>query len=150
MIPVKDNIPRERFPLVTAIAIAFVAVAYLLSGEGEGLLALLLDVLFLGLLGPSVEGAFGRVRFGGFCVLIGLLALVGRSLAGGGSLTAVLVVTSAVTAAVLGDYVLLYPRARVLTLVPIPFFTTLVEVPAAIAIGVWLALQVGLDAAGLR
>ncbi len=53
------------------------------------------------------------------------------------------------TATVLGGYLLLFPRARVLSLVPIPFYTTLVEVPAALLIGLWLALQVGFGVAGL-
>jgi rhomboid family protein len=149
MIPVKDNIPRERFPLVTAIVIAIVVIAYLLSSDHEGLLPLLLDVLFLGLLGPSVEGALGRVRFGSLCVLVGLLTLAVRSLAGVGSPSAVLLGTLVVTATVLCGYVLLFPRARVLTLVTVPFFTTIVEVPAVLAIGMWLALQVGFGTAGL-
>jgi membrane associated rhomboid family serine protease len=149
MIPVKDNIPRERFPLVTVIALAVVVIAYLLSSDHKGLLPLLADILFLGLMGPSVEGALGRVRFASLCVLVGLLTLAVRSLAGVGSPSAVLLGTLVVTATVLGGYLLLFPRARVLSLVPIPFYTTLVEVPAALLIGLWLALQVGFDVAGL-
>lgn len=149
MIPVKDNIPRERFPLVTAIALAVVVIAYLLSSDHEGLLPLLADILFLGLLGPSVEGALGRVRFAGLCVLVGLLTLAVRLFVGVGSPSAVLLGTLVVTATVLGGYLLLFPRARVLSLVPIPFYTTLVEIPAALLIGLWLALQVGFDVAGL-
>ncbi len=149
MIPVKDNIPRERFPLVTVIALAVVVIAYLLSSDHKGLLPLLADILFLGLLGPSVEGALGRVRFGGLCVLVGLFTLAIRSLAGLGAPSAVLLDTLVVTATVLGGYLLLFPRARVLSLVPIPFYTTLVEVPASLLIGLWFALQVGFDVAGL-
>ncbi len=149
MFPVKDNIPNERFPLVTVTLIAIVVLAYLLSSDHEGALALLLDVIFLGLLAPSVEGALGRARFCGFCVLVGALALAARALAGGGSPTGVLLSTSVVTAAVLGGYLMLYPRARVLTLVAIPFFTTIVEIPAVLAIGVWLALQLTLGVVGL-
>jgi membrane associated rhomboid family serine protease len=149
MIPVKDNIPRERFPLATAIALAVIVIAYLLSSDRSGLLALLADVLFLGLLGPSVEGALGRVRFGGLCVLVGLVAVAVRSLAGAGSPSAVLLGALVITATVLGGYLLLFPRARVLSLVPIPFYTTLVEVPAALLIGLWLALQVCFEVAGL-
>jgi membrane associated rhomboid family serine protease len=149
MIPVKDNIPRERFPLVTAIAVLIVVVAYLLSSDHEGLWPLLVDILFLGLLGQSVEGTFGRVRFAGLCILLGLLAVAGRSLAGVGSPSAVVLATLVVTATVLGVYIRLFPRARVLGLVPVPFYTTLVEVPAALLIGLWLALQVGFGATGL-
>jgi membrane associated rhomboid family serine protease len=149
MIPVKDNIPRERFPFVTAIAIVVVVVAYLLSSDHKGLLPLLVDILFLGLLGPSVEGALGRARFAGLCGLLSLFTLAVRSLAGVGSPSAVLLGTLAVTATVLGGYLLLFPRARVLSLVALPFYTTLVEVPAALLIGLWLALQVCFDLVGL-
>ncbi len=148
MIPVKDNIPRERFPLVTAILIAIELLAYLLS-DHDGLLPLLLNLIFLGLLGPSVEGAFGRTGFSVLCVLSGLLTGAAWALLGGAGATPALVGSTGATVAVLGGYVLLYPRARVLTLVPIPFYTTLVEVPATLTIGVWLVLQVGFGAAGL-
>jgi membrane associated rhomboid family serine protease len=149
MIPVKDNIPRERFPLVTAIAILVVVAAYLLSSDHKGLLPLLVDILFLGLLGPSVEGALGRARSAGLCGLLSLFTLAVRSLADVRSPSAVLLGTLAVTAAVLGGYLLLFPRARVLSLVAIPFYTTLVEVPAALLIGLWLVLQVCFDVVGL-
>ena len=124
-------------------------IAYLLSSDHKGLLPLLADVLFLGLLGPSVEGALGRVRFGSLCVLVGLLTLAARSLAGVGSPSAVLLGALVLTATVLGGYVLLFPRARVLSLFAIPFYTTLVEVPAALLIGLWVAVQVCFGVAGL-
>ena len=41
----------------------------------------------------------------------------------------------------LGGYLLLYPRARVLTLVFIIFFVTLIEIPAVIMLGIWFLLQ---------
>ena len=114
-------------------SIAVVMIAYLLSSYHRGLLPLLTDALFLGLLGPSVEGALGRLCFASLCVLVGLLTLAVRSLAGVGSPSAVLLGALVVTATVLGGYLLLFPRARVLSLVPIPLYTTLVEVPAALA-----------------
>ena len=134
---------------MTVIAVAVIAIAYLLSSDHQGLLPLLADVLFLGLLGPSVECALGRVRFGSLCVLVGLFTLAVRSLAGVGSPSAVLLGTLVLTATVLGGYLLLFPRAHVLSLVPFPFYTTLVEVPAALLIGLWLALQVCFDLTGL-
>ncbi len=149
MFPIKDNIPRERFPLVTVILIAIVLVAYLLSNNHAGLLPFLLDILLFGLLGPSVEGGLGRGRFCAVCLLGGLLALAVRALAGAGSPSPVLLSASAVTAAVLVGYILLYPRARVLTLVAVPFFTTIVEIPAVLLIGLWLVLQLCFGAAGL-
>jgi membrane associated rhomboid family serine protease len=149
MIPVKDNIPRERFPLVTVALIAPTVVVYLLSSRHADFLALLLDVLFLGLLAPSVEDALGRARFGALCLLGALLGLTARALAGGGSPSPIVFGASGVTAAVLAGYLLRHPRARVLTLVPAPFFTTLVEVPAVLLIGLWVVLQVCFGMTGL-
>ena len=149
MFPIKDNIPNERFPLVTVILIAVVVVAYPLSNNHAGLLPFLLDILFLGLLGPSVEGALGRVRFCALCVLGGLLGLGARAVAGAGTPSPVLFSASGMTAAVLGGYLLRYPPSRVLTLVAVPFFTTIVEIPAVLLIGLWVLLQLYFGAAGL-
>jgi membrane associated rhomboid family serine protease len=48
---------------------------------------------------------------------------------------------SGAIAAVLGGYALLYPRARVLTLVIIIFFVTILRLPALLVLGVWFLLQ---------
>jgi membrane associated rhomboid family serine protease len=148
MIPVKDNIPRERFPLMTAILIVIDVVVFV-AVRPDAPLPFLADVLFLGLLAPSVEGALGRGRFCALCLLTGALVGGAWALAGDGWPSPMLVGTSGATLVVLGGYLLLHPRARVLSLVPIPFFTTLVEVPAALVIGLWLALQLYFAAAGL-
>lgn len=134
---------------MTTVALGLIAIAYLLSSDHEGLVPLLTDVLFLALLGPSVEDALGRVRFGSLCVLVGMFTLGARSLTGVGSPSTVLLSALVVTATVLGFYLLLHPRARVLSLVPLPFATTLVEIPAAVLIGLWLVLQVCFGFAGL-
>jgi membrane associated rhomboid family serine protease len=78
-----------------------------------------------------------------------VLAGAAWALLSGEGASPVLVGSTGATVAVIGGYLLLYPRARILTLVPVPFYTTLVEVPATLMIGVWLALQVGFGAAGL-
>jgi membrane associated rhomboid family serine protease len=43
---------------------------------------------------------------------------------------------------VLGAYLLLFPRARVLVLIPLGFFTRLVHVPAVVVLGFWIVMQV--------
>jgi membrane associated rhomboid family serine protease len=149
MIPVKDNIPRERFPLVTVSVIATAVLAYALSSRHAGGLPLLLDLLFLWLLGPSVEGSLGRARFGALSTAGALLGLAARTVASASSPSPVAWGACGVTVAVLGGYLLHHPRGRVLTLVPAPFFTTLVEVPAMLLIGLWLVLQVCMGVAGL-
>jgi membrane associated rhomboid family serine protease len=148
MIPVKDNIPRERFPFVTVILIAIALLAYVLSRPG-GLLPFLLDVLFLGLLAPTVEGTIGSSRFCALCLLSGLFAGVAWALLGSNWSSPILLGVSGTTVAVLGSYLMFHPRARVLSLVPVPFYTTLIEVPAALLIGLWLVLQVCFGLVGL-
>jgi membrane associated rhomboid family serine protease len=149
MLPVKDNIPRERFPLVTGTVIAIVAVNYLLVGDHAGFLPFLLDLLLFGLLGPSVENALGRARFCVLCAIGASLGVATRAIADAGSPSTAVFCASGVTAAVLGGYLLRHPRGRVLTLVPVPLYTTLVEVPAVLLIGLWVALQVCFGVAGL-
>jgi membrane associated rhomboid family serine protease len=148
MIPVKDNIPRERFPFATAILIAIALLAYVLSRSG-GLLPFLLDVLFLGLLAPTVEGTIGSARFCALCLLSSLFAGGAWALLDSDWSSPMLLSLSGTTLAVLGSYLLLHPRARVLSLVPIPLYTTLVEVPAALLVSLWLVLQVCFGVMGL-
>lgn len=105
------------------------------------------------LLGPSVELALGRARFVCLLCLPGaLLALAAGALAGGDSAPAapLLLGVAGASAAVLGSYLLLHPRARVLTLMLVPFFATFVELPALIFLGLWLLAQVALVAGGLE
>lgn len=149
MIPVKDNIPRERFPLVTVCLAAIDVVVYALSSHRIGLLPFLLDVGFLALLGPSVENALGRARFCGLCLLASGVAIAVWASIGADSPSPLLFGTLGVVVAILAGYLILFPRARVITLIPLPFYTTLVEIPAAALVGVWVALQIVFGVAGL-
>ena len=56
---------------------------------------------------------------------------------------------SGAIAAVLGGYILMYPRARIISLVFIVFFVTLVELPAVYLLGFWFLLQLFFGLAGL-
>jgi membrane associated rhomboid family serine protease len=111
-------------------------------------LALFFNLLFLVLFGPSVENALGRVRFLLLYLVGGLLALALRVAVGPGSIDPVLGSSGAV-ACVLGAYALLHPRAKVITLVLVPLFATVVEVPALILLALWLPLQLWLQLSGL-
>lgn len=106
------------------------------------------NMVFLAIFGPTVEDAVGRLRFPVFYLLGGLVAL-GAQVAAGPSSTGPTLGASGAIAAVLGGYILLYPRARVLALVFIVFFFTLVEVPAVFLLGFWFLEQLYLGAAGL-
>jgi membrane associated rhomboid family serine protease len=105
-----------------------------------GWLHLIGNMLFLWVFGNNVEDRMGSVRFLFFYLLAGLVAVYAQSLVDPSS-TVPTIGASGAVAGVLGGYILLHPRARVLTLVFIIFFVTLVEIPAAILLGIWAVLQ---------
>jgi rhomboid family protein len=222
LFPIKDNIPLERFPIVTVALVLANVVAYLLSirhggsffggpsgnvtvhygaipyelthpgshcdiataqsSEGpvqtvacQGMsgvvgsppgqpatwetaftsmflhgsfLHIFGNMLFLVIFGPNVEDAAGRLPYLAFYLLGGLVALGAQVLVGPNS-TAPTLGASGAIAAVLGGYLLLYPRARVITLVFIVFFATIVELPAVLLLGFWFLEQLWFGAAGL-
>ncbi len=106
------------------------------------------NMLFLAIFGPTVEDAIGRLRFLVFYLLGGLVAL-GAQVAVDPSSSGPTLGASGAIAAVLGGYILLYPRARVLTLVFIVFFVTIIEVPAVLLLGFWFLEQLCFGLAGL-
>jgi membrane associated rhomboid family serine protease len=106
------------------------------------------NMLFLAIFGPTVEDAMTRPRYLAFYLLGGLVALGAQVAVEPGS-TAPTLGASGAIAGVLGGYILLYPRARVLTLVFIVFFFTIVELPALALLGFWFAEQLYFGLAGL-
>ena len=74
-------------------------------------------------------------------LLIGALAALAGQVIVGPNAAVPTIGASGAVAAVLGGYALLYPRARVVTLIFIIFFITLVEIPAMIMLGLWFILQ---------
>jgi membrane associated rhomboid family serine protease len=110
--------------------------------------SLLADVLALAIFGPNVEDACGRLRFLCFYVLGAVVALGLQVLLAPDSAFPVFGACGAV-GAVLGAYVLLYPRARVITLAPVPFVATILALPAVALVAVWLLVQVWFGAVGL-
>jgi membrane associated rhomboid family serine protease len=222
VIPLKDNIPNEHFPLVTVVLIAINVIAYLISirhggsffggpsdstavhygaipyelthpgkhcdlvsapglegaasaiaCQGQpgvtgapasqppawetvftamfmhgGFLHIAGNMLFLAIFGPNVEDAMGPGRFVVFYLLGGLAALAAQVVVDPNS-TAPTLGASGAIAAVLGGYIVLYPRARILSLVIIVFFITIVEVPAVFLLAFWFLQNVYFGAAGL-
>jgi len=105
-----------------------------------GLLHLGGNMLFLWIFGNNVEDSMGPIRFVAFYLLGGLAALAGQVLVDPGSQVPTLGASGAI-AGVLGGYILLYPRARVLTLIFIILFFTIVEIPASVVLAIWFAQQ---------
>jgi rhomboid family protein len=189
LIPIKDNIPTDRFPLVTvALILANIVVYVLATGHGGSLISgpdthelvkygvspysithptgrtwgtvftsmfmhasilhLAGNMLFLWIFGNNVEDSMGPARFLLFYVAGGLAALALQVAVEPNSMAPTVGASGAI-AAVLGGYVMLYPRARVLTLVLIILFFTVIELPAMAMLGLWFAEQAVFGAVGL-
>jgi membrane associated rhomboid family serine protease len=106
-----------------------------------GLLHLGGNMLFLWIFGNNVEDSMGKFRFVVFYLLCGLLAGAAQIAIGPDS-DIPNVGASGAIAGVLGGYILLYPRARVTTLIFLGFFITFVELPAAVVLLLWITIQV--------
>ncbi|HET6868615.1 MAG TPA: rhomboid family intramembrane serine protease [Solirubrobacteraceae bacterium] len=207
MIPLKDNIPTDRFPYVTVALIIANVVAYLLAvshggsiiggpdthevvkygaipaalthclGKNEviagnqllcantggmptwqtiftsmfmhaSLFHIAGNMLFLWIFGNNVEDAMGRVKYVFFYILGGIAALALQVAIDPNSTVPTLGASGAI-AAVLGGYILLYPRARVLTLVFIILFFTVIELPALVVLAIWFIVQAVFGAVNL-
>jgi membrane associated rhomboid family serine protease len=106
-----------------------------------GLLHLGGNLLYLWIFGNNVEEAMGHGRFLAFYLVCGFLATGGHVLADPASEVPVIGASGAISG-VLAAYLLLFPHARVLTLIPLGFFTRLVYIPAVVLLGIWILLQV--------
>ena len=107
------------------------------------------NMLFLWIFGNNVEDAMGPVKFLGFYLVGGLAALALQVAISPDSSVPTLGASGAI-AAVLAGYIVLYPRARVLTLVIIIFFVTVIELPAFVMLGIWFVEQAVFAAVGLN
>ena len=105
-----------------------------------GILHLAGNMLFLWIFGNNIEDSMGRPRFLVFYLLAGLIAVYAQALVDPDS-TVPTIGASGAVAGVLGGYALLHPGARVLTLIFLVFFVTLIEIPAVILLGIWFVLQ---------
>jgi len=99
------------------------------------------NMLFLWIFGNNVEDAMGRVRFLVFYLFCGLAASLTQFVIDTGSQVPNIGASGAI-AGVLGGYVLLYPKARVLTAITLLVFFYVVEIPAVFVLLAWFALQV--------
>jgi membrane associated rhomboid family serine protease len=105
-----------------------------------GLLHLGGNMLFLWIFGNNVEDAMGPVKFLAFYLLAGVAALALQVVIDPSSTVPTLGASGAI-AGVLGGYILLFPRARVVTVIFIVFFFTILELPAMLVLGFWFLQQ---------
>jgi len=107
------------------------------------------NMWFLWLFGNNVEDSMGGLRFIAFYLLSGLAAAFAQVFTDPTSVYPMVGASGAISG-VMGAYVVLYPRVRVYTLVPLFIFFTTIALPAWVMLGYWMLLQVfgGLGALG--
>jgi len=105
-----------------------------------GWMHLLGNMLYLWIFGDNVEDEFGHVGFLGFYFAGGIVSAVIHSALNADSPLPTVGASGAI-AAVLGAYAVFYPRARVLTLVPIVIFIQVLSLPALLVLGLWFVVQ---------
>ncbi|HTK46031.1 MAG TPA: rhomboid family intramembrane serine protease [Patescibacteria group bacterium] len=113
-----------------------------------GWLHILGNMLYLWIFGNNVEDRLGRIPFLVFYLIGGIAAALTQVVIDPHS-HAPLVGASGAIAATLGAYIVLFPGARILSLVFLGFFYQLLEVPALIILGFWFVLQLISGAAAL-
>ena len=134
------SLPR---PTPSVPAISSIVTAMFLHG---GWLHLVGNMLYLWIFGNNVEDSMGHGRFVVFYVLCGAAAAMAQAAQDPGSAIPMIGASGAI-GGILGAYLLLYPQARVLVLIPLGFFTQLIRVRAVFVLGFWFVLQLFSSAA---
>lgn len=111
-----------------------------------GWLHLLGNMLYLWIYGDNVEDALGHARYLVFYFLCGMAAIGAQALSDPHSAYPIIGASGAISG-VLGAYLLLFPRAKVLTLVLLPFFFTTLRLRAMLPLLLWFAVQLVSDLA---
>jgi membrane associated rhomboid family serine protease len=170
MIPLRDDVPRRRFPIINWLLIATnVAVFILQWTRGEamdrfaaipasissgrhlytiltsmfmhgGILHILSNMWFLYIFGDNVEDAFGHIGYLAIYLVSGICGALLQVVVSQHS-TIPMIGASGAISGVLGAYLVLYPRARILTLIPIFIFIQFINVPAFVFLGFWIIIQ---------
>jgi len=171
MIPLRDVIPSQTTPYITVTIILLNAAAWVFElSLPSDLLPVFLQVYgvvparlhaitlvtsmflhgscmhvignmwYLWIFGDNVEDRVGHGRFIFFYLLCGIAASLGQILIAPDS-TLPTIGASGAIAGVMGAYFVLYPRSRVLTLIPLVIFWEVIEVPAIMLLGFWFLMQ---------
>jgi membrane associated rhomboid family serine protease len=105
-----------------------------------GILHLLGNMLYLWIFGDNVEDSMGHVRFIVFYVLCGIAAVFAQALPDPSSQVPMIGASGAISG-VLGAYLLLFPHARILVLIPLGFIMHSTRLPAMWVLLLWFGLQ---------
>ena len=105
-----------------------------------GWMHLIGNLLYLWIFGDNVEDSMGHGRFVVFYLLCGIAAVLAQALPDPSS-TIPMVGASGAISGVLGAYLLMYPHARVLVVIPLGFYLHTMRIPAGLVLVLWFGLQ---------
>jgi membrane associated rhomboid family serine protease len=171
MIPLRDVIPSRTTPYITVTIIILNGLAWLfelaLPADARtvflqvygvvpadfhattlitsmflhgGWMHVLGNMWYLWIFGDNVEDRLGHGRFIVFYLLCGVIAALGQIAIDPAS-TLPTIGASGAIAGVMGAYFVIYPRSRVLTLIPLIIFWEIIELPAIVLLGFWFVMQ---------
>lgn len=100
------------------------------------------NMLYLWIFGNNIEDHLGKIRFLMFYFACGIVAALGHIGTNLGSPIPMVGASGAISG-ILGAYLVLYPYARIRTLIFLGFFITVIRVPAVILLLLWIGIQVG-------
>jgi membrane associated rhomboid family serine protease len=137
--------PGTQFPMGEGLAcatdpgrqVSHVLTHMFLHGSWMHLLG---NMWFLWLFGNNIEDSMGHLRFLAFYLLCGFAAAAAQILTNPSSPIPMVGASGAISG-VMGAYLVLYPRVRVYTLVPLGFFITSMALPAWVMLGYWFLIQ---------
>ena len=98
------------------------------------------NMLYLWIFGDNIEDRLGHTRYLIFYLACGFIATMAHAVFSPASRIPAIGASGAI-AGVLGAYLVLFPHARVMTLIPIFVFITVRELPAILILGLWFVLQ---------
>ena len=99
------------------------------------------NMLYLWIFGNNIEDSMGHIKFIIFYLLCGIVAVYTFSIINSRS-TIPMIGASGAVSGVLGAYIILFPRAKVLTIVPFGFYMQMIKVPAIFVLGFWIIIQI--------
>jgi membrane associated rhomboid family serine protease len=170
MIPLRDIIPSRTTPVVTIAIIAINVLVFLYElslGRAVdaftlywglvpaafswvavltsmflhgGIMHVAGNMLYLWIFGDNVEDRMGHGRFLVFYLLCGTAAALAQTITQPDSVVPMVGASGAI-AGVMGAYFVLYPKSRIVTLIPLFFIFQVVEVPAILFLGIWFLMQ---------
>ena len=129
-VPIPDEIYRVP-PTATLITSMFMH---------GGFMHLIGNMLYMWIFADNIEDEIGKVKFIIFYLLSGIAAALTQVFLNTESMIPMVGASGAI-GGVLGAYIVNHPRAKVLVLIPLGFFSQIVKIPAIFVLGIWFILQ---------